>query len=293
MLLPALSYPNIDPVALEIGPIVVKWYGLSYMAGLLLGWLYIRRLLNSPRHWPANRPPFPVDQTDDLLIYIALGVILGGRIGYILFYQPSYYLAHPLEIPALWQGGMAFHGALLGCGIAVLVFAYRYKTSPWSVMDLCAAAVPIGLFFGRIANFINGELYGRVTDLPWGMVFPRVAVYLAEATDEPRATLGWDPLAPRHPSQLYEAVFEGLLLFLLLRWLTHSRKALQTPGLVVGVFLVGYGSARSFGELFRQPDPFHPLTVYGLTPGIVYSIPMVIVGVFFVRLALSRHRVAA
>lgn len=288
----ALPFPNIDPVAFELGPIVIKWYGLAYMAGLLLGWLYIRNLLSTPHLWPADRAPFPVSQTDDLLIYMTVGVIIGGRLGFVLFYEPGYYLANPLEIPAIWQGGMAFHGALLGCGLAIWVFAWRYNASPSSTMDLCAAAVPIGLFFGRMANFINGELWGRETSLPWGMVFPGVAEYLAEPSDEPRAALGWDPLAPRHPSQLYEAALEGLALFLLLRWMTHTKGALQTPGLVVGMFLIGYGTARPFAELYRQYDPFHPFSAYGLTPGIVYSIPMILLGVLFIRMALQRSRIA-
>lgn len=289
----ALPFPNIDPVALELGPIVIRWYGLAYMAGLLLGWLYIRKLLATPQLWPRNRAPFPVAQADDLLLYMAVGVIVGGRLGSVLLYEPGYYLAEPLKIFAIWEGGMAFHGALLGCGAAIWAFAWRYKTSVWSTMDLCAAAVPIGLFFGRLANFINGELYGRETNLPWGMVFPGVSYDLAALPEQARNALAWDPLAPRHPSQLYEAVLEGLLLFLILRWMTHSKGALQTRGLTVGLFLIGYGLARSFAELYRQPDVFHAFSAYGLTPGIVYSIPMVVLGVVFIRLALQRNRAAA
>lgn len=288
----ALPFPNIDPVALSIGPLTIKWYGLAYMAGLLLGWLYIRRLLASPNLWPGNRAPFPVHQTDDLLLFMTAGVVLGGRLGFVFFYEPGYYLAHPLQIFMVWRGGMAFHGALLGCGIAIWVFAKFYRTSPWSTMDVCAASVPIGLFFGRLANFINGELWGRETSLPWGMIFPGVAEYLNEPSTEPRAALGWDPLAPRHPSQLYEAALEGLLLFLVLRWMTHWKGALQTPGLIVGLFLIGYGCARSFSELYRQYDPFHSFSAYGLTPGIVYSIPMVLLGIWFIRMAQTRARTA-
>lgn len=288
-----IPYPNIDPVAIAIGPLTVKWYGLAYMAGLLLGWLYIRRLLSEGRLWPKGEPPFAVERSDDLLLFMTVGVVLGGRLGFVLFYEPHHYLAHPLQIPMVWRGGMAFHGALLGCGLAIWAFAARNKVNPWSTMDLCAASVPIGLFFGRIANFINGELYGRPTDMPWGMVFPGVAEYLAEPTSEPRQLLGWDPAAPRHPSQLYEATLEGLALFLLLRFVTHRRHGLQSPGLVTGLFLIGYGCARSFSELYRQPDPFHPFTAYGLTPGIVYSIPMIVLGIWFVRLALARARIAA
>ncbi len=225
---------------------------------------------------------FAADRTDDLLLYMTVGVIIGGRLGAVLFYEPSYYFQNPEQIPAIWRGGMAFHGALLGCGLAIWAFAARNGVSTLSTMDLCAAAVPIGLFFGRIANFINGELWGRETTMPWGMIFPGVASYLAEPTSEPRASLGWDPLAPRHPSQIYQAALEGLILFALLRYLTHRRGALKSPGLTVGVFLAGYGVARSIGEVFRQPDPFHPLTAYGLTAGIVYSLPMIALGLFFI-----------
>lgn len=284
-----IPYPNIDPVAFSLGPLTVKWYGLAYMAGLLLGWFYIRRLLRENRIWANESPPFPAPKADDLLLYMTVGVVLGGRLGYVLFYQPSHYFAHPLDIIAVWRGGMAFHGALLGCGLAIWAFAARNAFNPFSAMDLCAAAVPLGLFFGRLANFINGELWGRPTTMPWGMVFPGVRDYLAEPTSEPRAALGWDPLAPRHPSQLYEAALEGLVLFLVLRVLTHRYDSLKSPGLVTGVFLAGYGLARSTGELFRQPDPFHPLTAYGLTPGIVYSIPMILLGGFFIFRARSRY----
>jgi phosphatidylglycerol:prolipoprotein diacylglycerol transferase len=273
----AIPFPDIDPVAVQLGPISVKWYGLAYMAGLVLGWLYIRRLLRNPALWPQGQPPFPVAKTDDLLFYMTLGVVLGGRFGFVLFYEPAYYLTHPLEIVQVWRGGMAFHGALIGCGVAIWLFAARNSVSPWSTMDLCAAAVPIGLLFGRIANFINGELFGRPTTMPWGMIFPEAMYQYASV--EP---------TPRHPSQLYEAFFEGLVLFLLLRWMTHKQRALKSPGMVSGVFLIGYGLARSFCELFRQPDPLHAFTIGPLTPGIMYSIPMLLLGLYFVRAARLR-----
>ena len=278
----ALNFPAIDPVAFEIGPVAVKWYGLAYLTGLVLGWLYIRRLLCEPRLWMDGRAPFAVERVDDLLLYMTIGVIAGGRLGSILLYEPGYYLRHPLEIVQVWKGGMAFHGALLGTGLAIWLFARNYRTSVLSTMDLCAAAVPIGLVFGRIANFINGELWGRPTQVPWGMVFPEAA----------RLYPSIEPTL-RHPSQLYEAALEGLVLFLVLRWLTHHRGALQTPGLVVGVFLVGYGIARSFCELFRQPDPAHAFTFGGLTPGIAYSIPMILLGLAFLRRARSPSQHAA
>ncbi len=276
----AIPYPNIDPVAFAIGPFVVKWYGLSYMAGLLLGWLYIRRLLRTPLVWAHGKAPFDVSMVDDLLLYMTLGVILGGRIGSVLFYEPGYYLNHPFEILQVWKGGMAFHGALIGCGAALWLFARHKGVSMWSSMDVCAAAVPIGLFFGRLANFINGELFGRPTSMPWGMVFPRVAeTYPEFAALEP---------TPRHPSQLYEAFAEGLALFLTLRLLSHVFGGLKRPGLITGTFLVGYAIARSTCELFRQPDPAHAFTAGGLTPGIAYSIPMVVLGAYFIHLARQR-----
>lgn len=273
----ALPFPNIDPVAVQIGPVAIKWYGIAYLAGLLLGWGYIRRLLRETRLWPSHAPPFSPDKADDFLLYMTVGVVVGGRLGFVLFYDPRHYFQHPLEIPELWRGGMSFHGALLGCGLANWLFARRNKLSPWTTMDLSAAAVPIGLFFGRVANFINGELFGRPTTVPWGMVFPEAA--LQHGTIEP---------TPRHPSQLYEAFFEGVVLLLVLRWLTHRRLALQTPGLVTGAFLIGYGLARSFCELFRQPDQLHTLTAGPFTPGIVYSIPMVVLGLYFLRGARAR-----
>jgi len=273
----ALPFPNIDPVALQIGPVAIKWYGLAYLAGLLLGWLYIRRLLSEPRLWGADQPPFEVAKVDDLLLYITAGVVLGGRLGFVIFYEPSYYLANPQDIIAVWKGGMAFHGALVGCAIAIWLFAHRNNVNPWSTGDLVTAAVPIGLFFGRIANFINGELFGRPTSLPWGMVFPEAALHYPDA--EP---------TPRHPSQLYEAALEGLALFLVLRLLTHYFGALKRPGLVSGVFLIGYALARSTAELFREPHFAHAFNIGPLTPGIVYSIPMLLLGVFIVYLARTR-----
>ncbi len=271
MSLLAIPFPGLDPVAFSLGPIAVKWYGLAYMAGLVLGWLYIRHLMRSPAIWPGNRPPFGIEGVDDLLLYMTIGVIAGGRLGFVLFYEPGYYLKNPLDIPAVWKGGMAFHGALVGCGLATWLFARQRNVSPFSTMDLCAAAVPIGLLFGRLANFINGELWGRPTDVWWGMVFPEAKLYFPNS--EPQ---------PRHPSQLYEAALEGLALFLILRVMTHHFRVLERPGVITGAFLSGYGIFRSFCELFRQPDPLHAFTYYGLTPGIAYSIPMILLGLWFI-----------
>jgi phosphatidylglycerol:prolipoprotein diacylglycerol transferase len=265
-----IPFPAIDPVALRLGPLMIKWYGLAYMAGLLLGWLYIKQLLRSNRLWPAAKAPFPAEKADDLLLMMTLGVLLGGRLGYVFFYEPRFFLSHPLEIPAVWNGGMSFHGALIGSILAIIYFARRSGAAVWSVMDLTAAATPMGLFFGRLANFINGELWGRPSTVPWAMVFP-----------------GAGPL-PRHPSQLYEAALEGALLFAVLWWLTHRRGAMRKPGTVAGTFLIGYGLARSFSELLREPDPGHILTYPPFTAGILYSLPMIIAGILIVRAALRR-----
>ena len=275
-----LTFPSIDPVAFALGPLTIKWYGLAYLTGLVLGSVYIRRLLQTPRLWIGGQAPFDPIKVDDLLIYMTIGVIVGGRLGSVLLYEPSSYIHDPLKVFMIWKGGMAFHGALLGTGVAALVFARHNKLQVWSVMDVCAAAVPIGLFFGRLANFINGELFGRPTDAPWGMVFPNVvATYPQFAAIEP---------TPRHPSQLYEAALEGLVLWLFLRFLTHHREALKQPGLVLSMFLIGYGFARSFCEVFRQPDPAHALTMGVLTPGIAYSVPMIALGIYFLMLSRSR-----
>lgn len=271
MSLLALPFPNIDPVALQIGPVAVKWYGLAYMAGLLLGWLYVRKLLTDGSLWRGGAAPFTLERVDDLLLFMTFGVILGGRLGFVLFYEPGYYIANPQDIVAVWKGGMSFHGALLGCGLAIWAFAHRNGLSAFSSMDLCAAAVPIGLFFGRIANFINGELFGRPTTEPWGMVFPE-AKYMYPAVEP----------TPRHPSQLYEAALEGLLLFIVLRILTHHFEALKKPGLVTGTFLAGYGLARSTSELFREPHFGHVLNIPPLTVGMIYSFPMILLGLYFI-----------
>ncbi|MHA1179654.1 MAG: prolipoprotein diacylglyceryl transferase [Alphaproteobacteria bacterium] len=273
----AIPFPDIDPVAVQIGPIAIKWYGLAYLAGLLLGWLYIRRLLSQTKLWADDRPPFLPQKVDDLLIYMVAGVLIGGRLGFVLFYEPSYYLENPLDIFAVWKGGMAFHGGLFGSGVAIWIFSRRNGINPWSTSDLCTATVPIGIFFGRIANFINGELFGRPTDAPWGMVFPEARLHYPDV--EPTA---------RHPSQLYEAMLEGLLLFIVLRILTHYYGALKRPGLVSGTFLVGYALARSTAELFREPHFAHSLNIEPLTVGIAYSIPMLLLGLFVIYFARTQ-----
>ncbi|MCH9807944.1 MAG: prolipoprotein diacylglyceryl transferase [Alphaproteobacteria bacterium] len=265
-----IPFPAIDPVALQIGPLAVRWYGLAYASGLILGWLYIRRLLSEQTLWPADKQPMSADDADELLIWVTAGVIIGGRLGHVLFYQSGYYLSNPLEIFAIWKGGMAFHGGLLGTGLAMLSFARRHGVSIWPVMDLVSAAVPIGLFFGRMANFINAEVVGSPTDMPWGMVFP-----------------GWGN-DPRHPAMLYEAALEGIALFLILRYATHSLKTLKLPGLTTGVFLVGYGAFRIFCELFKVIE--YRIFVEGssITKGMVYSVPMILIGAWFIYRARNQ-----
>jgi phosphatidylglycerol:prolipoprotein diacylglycerol transferase len=260
MSLLAIPFPEIDPVALRLGPIAVKWYGLAYMAGLLLGWLYVKHLLRQARLWPNDKAPFTPDRADDLLLFMTVGVLVGGRLGNVLFYEPAYYFNNPLEIPAVWKGGMAFHGGLIGSIIAIVLFARRVGADAWSVLDVCAAATPIGLFFGRLANFINAELWGRPSSMPWAMVFPEAG-----------------PM-PRHPSQLYEAALEGLVLFALLWWLAQTRLALRRPGVVAGTFLAGYAVARSVCELFREPD----FLLGPLSAGILYSLPMLAGGIWMI-----------
>jgi phosphatidylglycerol:prolipoprotein diacylglycerol transferase len=259
----AIPYPVIDPIAIEIGPIAIRWYGLAYMAGILLGWLYGRMLFSRPELW-NGKPPMTKSQADDFLLWITLGIVIGGRLGFVLFYEPSYFLANPLEIPAVWKGGMSFHGGLLGVVLAVYFFARRNGVEKLSLGDVAAASTPFGLFFGRIANFINSEVVGRVSDVPWAMVFPG-------AGDQ-----------PRHPSQLYEASLEGIVLFTILAIATFRYKALARPGTVFGLFLVFYGIFRSLVEFVREPHFGHPLDIGILTPGIVYSIPMVLIGAWLI-----------
>jgi phosphatidylglycerol:prolipoprotein diacylglycerol transferase len=266
----SIPFPNIDPVAIRIGPLAVKWYGLAYLAGFLLGWVYIRRLCEEARLWPGGKAPLTRLQVDDLVLYVVLGVVVGGRLGHVLLYEPGYYLSHLLEIPAVWKGGMSFHGGLAGTGVAMLLFAWRNGLVALSVMDLVAAAVPFGLFFGRVANFVNAEIVGSPTSLPWGMVFPH------------------DGPLPRHPAMLYEAALEGIALFFILRFFTHRRLALTTPGRVTGWFLVCYGLFRIFAELFKiTPERLFTPAV-PITKGMVYSVPMLLLGLWFLHLARSR-----
>ncbi|PPR62164.1 MAG: Prolipoprotein diacylglyceryl transferase [Alphaproteobacteria bacterium MarineAlpha4_Bin2] len=264
-----MEFPNIDPIALQFGPVVIRWYALAYIAGLLIGWRYCIYLSRFPPK--AVTPP----QLDDFLIWATLGIVLGGRFGYVLFYQPIYFLQHPLEILQMWKGGMSFHGGLLGLIFGAYVFARRHTIPILRLFDLISAVGPIGLFFGRIANFINGELWGRTTDVSWGIIFPRAG-----------------PL-PRHPSQLYEAALEGLLLVALSYVLIRRFDSLRRPGTIFGVFLVGYGVARIVAESVREPDEHIGLLVAGTTWGQWLSVPMVLLGSYMVWRALRRDPVAS
>ena len=262
----AIAYPAIDPVLVEIGPFAIRWYALAYLAGLLLGWRYAR--------WLAQRPPrlVPAEAVDDFLTWATLGVVLGGRCGYVLFYKPGYYLDHPLAALQLWQGGMSFHGGLLGVVLAGVVFCHRRKLVTLAFADVIFCAAPIGLFLGRLANFVNGELVGRPSDVPWAMVFP-----------------GYGPL-PRHPSQLYEASLEGVALFVILFLLWRIEGVRNRPGMLTGAFLIGYGLFRIIGELFREPDAHLGFLFAGATMGQLLSIPMVLAGCWFVARAIRRSR---
>ena len=256
--LATLPFPRIDPNLLEIGPFAIRWYALAYIAGLLLGWRYMLRLNSSRAHLTTS------EVIDELLVWAMVGVVLGGRLGYVVFYNLSFYMENPSLIFAVWLGGMSFHGGLLGVTLTIIWFAKRRHLELLRLSDLVSCAVPLGLFFGRIANFINGELFGRVTDVPWAMTFPRGG-----------------PL-PRHPSQLYEAALEGIVLFALLAWLAWHKSALQKPGMLTGVYLLGYALARALIELVRQPDVQIGFLPLGTTIGQWLSVPMLFGGVYLI-----------
>ncbi len=272
LVLPVIPFPAIDPVLISIGPLAVRWYALAYIVGIIAGWFYARVIVASPRLWGGPAPLTVID-FDDFVIWITLGIILGGRTGYILFYNLPHFTSHPIEILELWNGGMSFHGGLIGCIVAVVLYARRRGIPMLSLGDVITAVAPIGLFLGRIANFINGELWGRPTDVPWAMVFPNGG-----------------PI-PRHPSQLYEATLEGLVLFVILGVLVRAG-ALKRPGLVTGAFALGYGVARIICELFREPDAQLGFLWGGLTMGMLLCIPLILAGVGVLTLALTREPIA-
>jgi phosphatidylglycerol:prolipoprotein diacylglycerol transferase len=260
----ALIFPDFDPVLLRLGPFAIHWYAIAYIAALVLGWRLVRRLAMWP---PAVATPVLVD---DFLSWATLGVVLGGRIGYVLFYQPGNFLHHPLSIIAVWQGGMSFHGGMLGVTVAIIVFCLRHSIPILGFADRIAIVAPIGLGFGRIANFINGELWGRPAPpgWPYAMIYPRV------------------DMQPRYPSEIYQAFLEGLVLLLVMLFLAKSEARRARFGLLTGCFLIGYGIARIIGECFRQPDAFLGFLWFGVTMGQVLSLPMILVGlglVFYAR----------
>ncbi len=263
----AVSFPAIDPVAFSIGPLAVHWYGLAYVAGILLGWMIARDLLKRPHLWPNGQAPATLQQIDDFVLWAAIGVVAGGRLGYIFFYDFASVAANPMRAIEVWNGGMSFHGGFIGATLAMVFFARKHQIRLWSLFDLVASVVPLGLFFGRIANFINGELWGRPADVPWAMAFPTGGPF------------------PRHPSQLYEAALEGIVLLIVLQVLARAFGALAAPGRITGIFVAGYAAARIFVEFFREPDVQIGYLFGGwLTMGMVLSLPMVLIGIWiFVR----------
>ncbi len=265
-----IAFPQFNPIALQIGPIAIRWYALAYIAGIVIGWLYARALVKKERLW-GGPAPITLLQLDDFVLWVTIGIIVGGRTGYVLFYNPVFFAQHPLEILQLWNGGMSFHGGFLGCVAAVMLFARANNISILSLGDITTAVGPIGVFLGRLANFINSELWGRPADdsVPWAMVFPNGG-----------------PL-PRHPSQLYEAGLEGILLFAVLAVMIRMG-ALKRPGLILGSFIAIYAFARITGEFFREPDPQLGFLWGGLTMGMLLSVPMIIVGVILIVRAWRR-----
>lgn len=289
-----MIFPEFDPVIFSIGPLPLRWYALGYILGIVLGWWYAARLIRQESVWSPRRPPATTLQLDDLILWITVGIILGGRLGYALFYRPELYgqlftgngLGERLELFQLWTGGMSFHGGFLGVVVALAIYGLKHRLNLLSLGDLIAPVVPIGLFLVRIANFINGELWGRPTDVPWAIRF---------CNDRILSTYGFCPAGdvPRHPSQLYEAGLEGLALFIVLTFAIWKFRMLKRPGFVMGLFLAGYGTARALLENTRQPDVGLESLPLGLTMGMYLSIPMVLVGLWLIYRALKTPVVAA
>jgi len=266
-----IAFPVFNPIAVSIGPIAIRWYALAYIGGIVLGWIYARALLKNKALW-GGPAPITLLQLDDFILWVTIGIILGGRTGYVLFYNLPFFFSHPAEILELWRGGMSFHGGFLGCVAAVILFSLKNNTSILSLGDITTAVAPIDLLRGRLANFVNGELWGRAADpaLPWAMIFP---------------TGG--PL-PRHPSQLYEAGLEGVVLFTLLAVMIRIG-ALKRPGLILGSFIAFYGFARIVSEFFREPDPQLGFLWGGLTMGMLLSVPMIVAGAIIIAAAWRRE----
>jgi phosphatidylglycerol:prolipoprotein diacylglycerol transferase len=267
----AINFPVFDPIAISFGWFAIRWYALAYICGIVLGWIYARSLIKKDRLW-GGPAPITLLQMDDFILWVTVGIILGGRTGYVLFYNLPFFTQHPLEIFTLWKGGMSFHGGFLGCVAAVILFCRRQDLPILSLGDITTAVAPIGLFLGRVANFVNSELWGREADpgLPWAMVFPNDKLHLL-----------------RHPSQLYEAGLEGILLFTILAVMIRFG-ALKRPGLILGSFIALYGLARITSECFREPDPQLGFLWGGLTMGMLLSVPMVIAGAVLMAMA-RRH----
>ena len=265
-----IAFPVFDPIAIAIGPIAIRWYALAYIGGIVLGWLYARALIKNEKLW-GGPAPITLPQMDDFILWVTVGIILGGRTGYVLFYNLPFFIEHPAEIFELWKGGMSFHGGFLGCVAAVMWFARKNGIPILSLGDITTAVAPIGLLLGRLANFINSELWGRPADssVPWAMVFPNGG-----------------PL-PRHPSQLYEAGLEGILLFIILAGMTRMG-ALKRPGLILGSFIAIYAFARIASEFFREPDPQLGFLWGGLTMGMLLSVPMILAGAILIVAAWRR-----
>jgi phosphatidylglycerol---prolipoprotein diacylglyceryl transferase len=264
-----IPFPAFDPVLVHLGPLAIRWYALAYIVGILAAWFYARRIIRTATNW-GGPAPMTLTDLDDFVLWVTLGIILGGRIGYVLFYNAGYFAAYPAEIVQLWKGGMSFHGGFLGCVLAVILFARHRGIPVLSLGDVTCAAAPIGLFLGRIANFINGELWGRPSDVPWAMVFPNGGPF------------------PRHPSQLYEAALEGIVLLAALFVLVRSG-ALRRPGTIIGAFALGYGIMRVVCELFREPDAQLGFLWQGLTMGMLLSLPLMLAGIGFIVAAWRRQ----
>lgn len=259
-----MPFPDFDPILVQIGPFAIRWYALAYVAGILLGWRYVAGLMKQTALWAPRAAPATGPQVDDLIVWLTLGIIVGGRLGHVFFYTPSLIWEDPLQIPQTWNGGMSFHGGAIGVLVAVIGFSRVNKIDALRLWDAVCAASPFGLFFGRIANFINSELWGRPTDAPWGVIFPNGG-----------------PFA-RHPSQLYEAALEGVALFLLLLWATHGAKLLRRRGVVAGLFMLAYGIFRMALENVREPDAYLPAFPFGLTMGMMLSAPMALIGAWLI-----------
>ena len=294
-----IPFPDLSPEIFTITlfgmDFALRWYALAYIAGIVIAWRITLAAIRRPALWRGNVPPMTPAQIEDLLTWVIIGIIAGGRLGFVLFYQPAYYLANPAQIPMVWQGGMAFHGGFLGVVVAALIFTWRHKIPRLAAADAIALGVPVGLMLGRIANFINAELWGRPTDVPWGVVFP------GSAAQDCAGVVG---LCARHPSQLYQAGLEGAALLAILLWLAFRRDWLKVPGQITGVFLAGYGAARFVVEYFRQADaqfitPENPLghvirlsDSFGLTMGQLLSLPMLAAGIGLILYARSRVKTA-